>query len=331
MTTPPGETQQAAVNQGGHGAIKAIGDGSILAKSTPRDSVESEFYARVRQGAYPHMTPVVPTSYTAQQVRELQPQLTAQEKASLDDQTHVFFENMAQGDVKKLDVKVGNKTSSRRELHEQHGMSSAAAAWKEMKLSVVDWATQSSDRGFRVVGGDDAPDNRLKAGRESMETLRKFSDDPHVWDQLIGKMEEIRNAAQQSDLGFIASSVFSVQGTHDGNQVVDAKLIDFAHVIDAGHPLTQITDVTARPAATAQEPPQSAIDLKDKYRDRFLSGMDNLIEAANTVRTEKVGRENVAGAALMRGEGAAQAVVTSRSTKPVAVANSSTEQVTRRL
>ncbi|MGI5401186.1 inositol polyphosphate kinase family protein [Streptomyces sp. CA-135486] len=350
MTTPPGETQHAAVNQGGHGAIKPIGDGSILAKSTPRDSIESEFYARIRQGEYPLMTPVVPTSYTAQQVRDLQPRLTAEQAASLNDQTHVYFENMAQGDMKKLDAKVGDKTSSRRELTEQHGMSSAAAAWKEMKLSVVDWATKSAERGWRVVGGDDAPDSRLKAGRESMETLRQFSDDPQVWKEVIGKMEGIRNAAEQSDLGFIASSVFSVQGTRDGNQVVDAKLIDFAHVIDANHPLTQTTDVTAvdsrqnspeqststsRPnagtegATAGREPSQKAVDLKDKYRDKFLAGMDNLIKAAETVRAEKE-QANVAGAANMRGVGATVTAGTSASATPVAVASTSSQQVVPR-
>lgn len=310
MTTPSGENQNAAVNQGGHGAIRPIGDGSILAKEAPQGSIESEFYTRIRANHYPPLTAVVPASYTADQVRERQ-RLAPDEEAIVDDRTHVFFENVAQGDVKKIDLKVGDKTSSRRELKGQHGMSSAAAALKEIKLSIADWATGSSERGWRVVGGTDAPDSRLEAGRASQNILRRFSDDPQVWDQLIRKMEGIRDAAQQTDIGFVASSVFSVQGTHNGEQVVEAKLIDFAHVIDADRPFTQTTDVTALNSeqnspeqststsragndagrtATAQGTSQSSVnwpEMKDKYRDKFISGMNSLIDDANAVRVEK--------------------------------------------
>ncbi|MFF3326372.1 inositol polyphosphate kinase family protein [Streptomyces sp. NPDC002889] len=345
MATPAGDNQQAAVNQGGHGAIRPIGDGSILAKNAPQGSIENEFYARIRQGRYPHLTPVVPASYTADQVRYRQPQVTE----PLDDRTHVYFENIAQGDVKKLDTKVGDKTSSRRELMEQHDMSRTGAALKEIKLSIADLATGSSQRGWRVVGGTDAPESRLRAGMNSQDILRSFSEDPQVWDQLIGKMEAIRAAAQQTDIGFIASSVFSVHGNHNGNEVVEAKLIDFAHVIDADRPLTQTADLAAAdgrqnspeqststpetgngagPTTTAQGSSQTVnwTEMKDKYRSKFLEGMGNLIADAKAVREEKR-QATVAGAANMRVSAATATAGSSAQPTAVPAVSTSSQQV----
>ncbi|MFI2350844.1 hypothetical protein ACH492_28210 [Streptomyces sp. NPDC019443] len=317
------------MNQGGHGAIRPIGDGSILAKAAPQGSIENEFYSRIRANDYPQLTAVVPASYTADQVREHQ-QLTPDEVAIVDDRTHVFFENIAQGDVKKLDTKIGAQSSSFRELKAQHGMSSAAAALKSIKLSIADLSTGSVKRGWRVVGGDDARDSRLRSGIESQSILRKFSDEPQVWDQLIGKMEGIRDAAQQTDIGFVASSVFSVQGTHNDGQVVEAKLIDFAHVIDADKPFTRTPDVSpvnspqnspehsprmnpspaagndAGRTATAQGTSQSSVNwpqMKNKYRDLFIDGMNSLINDAKTVRAEKQ-QTMAAAAANIRASGA---------------------------
>ncbi len=98
--------------------------------------------------------------------------------------------------------------------------------------------------------------SRLITGIQSQKILSKFSDDPAVWDQLITKMQDIRTAAHNSDIGFIASSVFSVTGTKEGEQVVDAKLIDFAHVIDAAQPFKQ--SPASAPTAARGSAPRSS-------------------------------------------------------------------------
>ncbi|MEU6058864.1 inositol polyphosphate kinase family protein [Streptomyces sp. NPDC047097] len=280
---PPAEPN---VNQGGHGGIRPLGEArQILAKPAPYDSVENEFYRRVRQGDYPGIEQVVPASYTAAQVRDiLGGELSPTESAGLDDRTSVYIENITSGldPVKTLDTKIGSSTTSFRENLAQQGKSFVGAGWKYMTFVFTDRATGSSDRGWRVVAGSDAAGNRLTDSWNSRQILRDFSDKPEVWEQLISKMEAIRDAAKASHLGFIASSVFSVHGTEDGKTKVDAKLIDFAHVIDARKPFGSPSPGTGG-ARSAPDLARAGAD----YRERFISGMDQLIGEANTILRAK--------------------------------------------
>ncbi|MFJ6086484.1 inositol polyphosphate kinase family protein [Streptomyces sp. NPDC092369] len=283
--SPQGSPKASAseLNAGGHGGIRPIGtEGRILEKPAPAGSVEHEFYRRVRngEGAYSGFKEVVPNSYDAQGARDLLgsdlPQGTR-----LDDTQNVYIENITAGlDNKKvLDTKVGNATTSYDENRAQQGKNAFQAAFKSFKFAVGgDLMTGSTFRGWRVVAGTDAHQTRVFSGARSKEILRRFSDDPKVWDQLIDKMTAIRTAADTSKLGFIASSVFSVHGDEKGAptgtpKTVDAKLIDFAHVIDAQHPFN----------------PASKVDLtaaQAKYHQKFISGMDALIQDSTEIRQD---------------------------------------------
>ncbi len=222
--------------------------------------MENEFYERVRAAVYPHFTPVVPASYTADEVRtRLGGSLTSAQLNGLDDRQNIYIENITSGldDSKTLDTKIGKSTTSYRENLEQHDKGRWASGTKALKFAIgVDPATGSTFRGWRAVGGTDAGESRLITGIQSQKILSKFSDDPAVWDQLITKMQDIRTAAHNSDIGFIASSVFSVTGTKEGEQVVDAKLIDFAHVIDAAQPFKQ--SPASAPTAARGSAPRSS-------------------------------------------------------------------------
>ncbi|MFD7291100.1 inositol polyphosphate kinase family protein [Streptomyces sp. NPDC059863] len=301
------------VNQGGHGGITPLGpNGEILQKGAPQGSVENEFYERVRGDKYPHFTPVVPASYTADEVRaRLGDSLSSAQLNGLDDRENIYIENITSGldESKTLDTKIGKSTTSYRENLEQHEKGRWAAGTKALKFAIgVDPATGSTFRGWRAVGGTDAGESRLINGIQSQGILSKFSEDPAVWDQLITKMEDIRAAADNSDIGFIASSVFSVTGTREGEQVVDAKLIDFAHVIDAAEPFKQSPSVSPdgspRLGPAELEPdarPANHTDLtnlKNKYRGQFIEGMDALIRDARQVRGEK-DRSQMANIAAM--------------------------------
>ncbi|MFE2825181.1 inositol polyphosphate kinase family protein [Streptomyces sp. NPDC059271] len=309
------------VNQGGHGGITPLGpNAEILQKGAPQGSVENEFYERVRADAYPHFTPVVPASYTADEVRtRLGDSLSSAQLDGLDDRQHIYIENITSGlaDSKTLDTKIGKSTTSYRENLEQHDKGKWAAGTKALKFAIgVDPATGSSFRGWRAVGGTDAGESRLITGMQSQKILSKFSEDPAVWDQLITKMQDIRTAAQNSDIGFIASSVFSVTGTKEGQAVVDAKLIDFAHVIDAAQPFKQSPSVSPdgspRLGPAQLEPgarPANRTDLtnlKNKYREQFIAGMDALIGDATRVRGEKGRAQMAQFASLNPAPGVAQ-------------------------
>ncbi|UXX93880.1 hypothetical protein N7U49_20760 [Streptomyces sp. AD2-2] len=309
------------VNQGGHGGITPLGpNGEILQKGAPQGSVENEFYERVRAAVYPHFTPVVPASYTADEVRtRLGGSLTSAQLNGLDDRQNIYIENITSGldDSKTLDTKIGKSTTSYRENLEQHDKGRWASGTKALKFAIgVDPATGSTFRGWRAVGGTDAGESRLITGIQSQKILSKFSDDPAVWDQLITKMQDIRTAAHNSDIGFIASSVFSVTGTKEGEQVVDAKLIDFAHVIDAAQPFKQSPSVSpdgsprlgpAELGADARPANRTDLtNLKDKYRGQFIAGMDDLIKDATRVRGEKAQSQLASFAAMSPAPGVAQ-------------------------
>ncbi|MFF3933236.1 inositol polyphosphate kinase family protein [Streptomyces hirsutus] len=282
------------VNQGGHGGIRPLGAArQILEKPAPFDSVENEFYRRIRDGAYPDLAPVVPASYTADQVRErLGDQLDAPAGDALDDRRHIYIENITSdlSQPKTLDAKIGRSTTSYRENKAQQEKSSWDAGVKSFKFALgIDPMTGSTQRGWRIVAGTDASGIRVLDGMQSQSILSKFSEDPAVWDQLIGKMQDIRNAAARSDLGFIAASVFSVHGTQNGETKVDARLIDFAHAIDARNPFKQSPSPSPEGSPRLGGGPAAPdlTRLKDKYRNQFLAGMDSLIKDATRVRTTK--------------------------------------------
>ncbi|MBQ0827499.1 inositol polyphosphate kinase family protein [Streptomyces tagetis] len=311
------------VNQGGHGGIRALGDARrILEKPAPYDSVENEFYRRVRAGEYPEFTPVVPASYTADQVRGmLGGELSAAESAGLDDGNCVYLQNITSDldQAKTLDTKIGRSTTSYRENRAQQDKSAWDAGLKSFKFVFgADLVTGSTLRGWRVVAGTDAGGNRLLDGMQSQQILSRFSDDPAVWDRMIGKMKEIRTAADSSELGFVAASVFSVHGTRNGETRVDAKLIDFAHVIDARNPFKS-------PPPSAESSPRlggapAARDLTsagNKYRDRFVSGMDALIADATRIRATKAARAAMAPASGQTQSSAAAPAAVAQTAKNV--------------
>ena len=236
--------------------------------------MEREFYQRMRAGMYQELADVVPMSYTAQEVLDRIDTLTEAQSGALDDQRNVYIENITSGldDPGHLDTKIGGSTASYRENRAQQGKSVLEAGVKSLKMAIVDRLTGSTDRGWRVVAGSDVTgDNRRQAGKSSEEHLRAFSEDPEVWDKLIGKMEKIRGAVRASGLGLVATSVFSVRGTKEGERVVDAKLIDFAHVIDAKRPFVG----------------KVSPELQSDYQRNFIEGMDSLIKESRTIRTEK--------------------------------------------
>ncbi|CAM5461895.1 inositol polyphosphate kinase family protein [Streptomyces pilosus] len=286
------------VNQGGHGGIRPLGDArQILEKPAPYDAVENEFYRRVRAGEYPHFTPVVPASYTAEQVRAaLGDELSPADSAALDDRRNIYIENITAGldGQKTLDTKIGRSTTSYRENRAQQDKSVMEAGFKSFKFVFADLATGSTGRGWRVVAGSDASGNRVLDGAQSSEILSRFSDDPAVWDGLITRMQAIRDAAQNSDLGFVAASVFSVHGTQNGETRVDARLIDFAHAIDAQRPFKQSPspspEGSPRLGGGQGAAARDLTSLKNTYRRQFLSGMNHLIEDATRVRTAKAAR-----------------------------------------
>ncbi|MEV5952623.1 inositol polyphosphate kinase family protein [Streptomyces sp. NPDC051987] len=274
------EAEQEIRNKqaGGHGDLQYLGaDREIVQKPAGDHNTENEFYQRVRDGQYPAMQGVVPKTYTADEVRNLlKDDLDDTQKAALDDKKFVYMENIANLQQKKvLDMKIGPQTTSYVDNTKQQGKTTGEAVLKSIKLKFVDVLTDSAKRNWRVVAGDDAAKSRIKSGRNSEEILSKFSDDPEVWKQMVAKMKDIRDAVKTTDIGLVASSVFTVKGTANGNSVVDAKLIDFAHVIDANKPF----EVT--------KPGADMTGARDKFRENFVKGMDSLIKTSEKIQQEK--------------------------------------------
>ncbi|MFF5143304.1 inositol polyphosphate kinase family protein [Streptomyces sp. NPDC013157] len=274
------QRNKQANSAGGHGDLQFLGaDRQIVQKPAGGHNTENEFYQRVRNGDYPAMRGVVPETYTADQVRTtLKDDLNEGQKAALDDKKYVYMENIANVQQKKiLDMKVGSQTTSYKDNTAQQGKDAPEAILKSIKLKFFDIATGSAVRNWRVVAGDDANSSRTLTGMNSEKILSKFSDDPAVWQQMVDKMKGIRDAVKTTDIGLVASSVFTVSGTdkHDGKAVVDAKLIDFAHVIDADKPF----EVTKKGV--------DMTDARDKFRDNFVTGMDSLIKTSEKILQAK--------------------------------------------
>lgn len=280
--SPRGGSPEPQMNQGGHGGFVVLGaENQFFGKPAPRMGVEHQVYDRLREGAYPEWDGLAPEPRTAQEVRdELGDQLTPAQSAALDDENYVYLRNKTSGlqNVKMLDTKIGPSTVSYRENRAQQGKTRGEAASKTFRLSIgADLATGSAFRGWRVVAGTDGYQNRLLTGIQSKNILSRFSDDPQVWDQLIDKMQRIRDAAAKSELGLIAASVLTVTGTRDGNLVADGSVIDFAHAIDPKRPFVQSQEGST----------EDLTALRNEYRANFLAGMDSLLEFSRGVKAEK--------------------------------------------
>ncbi|MBF8173943.1 inositol polyphosphate kinase family protein [Streptomyces olivaceus] len=249
--TPVQRAEEKAT--GGHGGIKKRADGRILEK--PTNDVERNFYSDMRAGKHPELNDVVPGSHTAGAVKEMD-----SETGGSDD-THIYIDNLTQGmnKPKLLDIKVGESTSSKQEL--LLTMEKADAVKKKAKLKLADVMTGSKANDYRVVGGTDLGDSRLKNGMLSKHNIGKFSNDASVYDELLPQLGQVRQAAKSSGLAFIAASVLIAvdQEPADGSQAATAKLnlIDFAHTFDT---------------STMSE------EQTEKYRERFDKGMQSLIE-----------------------------------------------------
>ncbi|QIY53771.1 inositol polyphosphate kinase family protein [Streptomyces sp. RPA4-5] len=264
----PGEVVQHAEEEatGGHGGIKDRVGGKI--KEKPTNDVERGFYADMRAGKHPALEGVVPDSYTAEQVQTMDG-----EKGKGDDSTHIYIDNLTH-DMKMpkvLDIKVGESTASKQEL--LTSMSKADAWKKKMKLKVADKVTGSADRGYRAVGGTGLKGKSRRAiGRESEQIVQGISADPSVYDLLVEQLTQVRTAAENSGLAFIAASVLIAvdeqPATESPAATAKLNLIDFAHTFG---------------------PEQLSEEQVKKYRTRFDKGMARLIadvKAAGAAKKE---------------------------------------------
>ncbi|WP_432142122.1 inositol polyphosphate kinase family protein [Streptomyces sp. bgisy084] len=252
----PGTVVQRAEEEetGGHGGIKDRVGGKI--KEKPTNDVERGFYADMRAGKHPALEGVVPHSYTAEQVQTMDG-----EKGKGDDSTHIYIDNLTH-DMKMpkvLDIKVGESTARKQEL--LMSMAKADAWKKKMKLKVADKVTGSADRGYRAVGGTGLKGkSRRTIGRESEQIVQGISADPSVYDLLVEQLTQVRTAAENSGLAFIAASVLIAVDEQPAAESPSAtaklNLIDFAHTFG---------------------PEQMGEDQVKKYRTRFDEGMARLI------------------------------------------------------
>jgi len=221
---------------GGHGGVREVEEG-WLRKTT--NQTEADFYRAQRQAPGP-LAPVIPASRD--------PQAAGPNEIE-----------MQKLPGRMLDIKIGQRTASQHELQRQQGMSSLGAWWKKQKMKVADWATGSSERGYRVVGGTGVQGSRHQRGSDSdahIHNLIASSPNPvGAQQQMLAQLTQIRGAVAASTAAPIASSVLFGAGEHG----VQAKLIDFAHTMDQ------------RPGETAKD-----ARIRAKYRARFLTGIDSL-------------------------------------------------------
>jgi len=272
--TPGGVVQRAEEEAtGGHGGIKDRVGGKI--KEKPTNDVERGFYADMRAGKHPALEGVVPDSYTAEQVQTMDG-----EKGKGDDSTHIYIDNLTH-DMKMpkvLDIKVGESTASKQEL--LTSMSKADAWKKKMKLKVADKVTGSADRGYRAVGGTGLKGKSRRAiGRESDQIVQGLSADPSVYDLLVEQLTQVRTAAENSGLAFIAASVLIAVDEQPAAESPAAtaklNLIDFAHTFG---------------------PEQLSEEQVKKYRTRFDKGMARLIADVKAAGATKKQAEEEADA-----------------------------------
>ncbi|MFE3866446.1 inositol polyphosphate kinase family protein [Streptomyces goshikiensis] len=257
------QTEEGA-ESGGHGGIANRVGGRI--KEKPTNDVERRFYADMRAGEYPALEGVVPNSYTAQQVQAMDGQ-----HGKGNDSTHVYIDNLtfSMKMPRVLDIKLGKSTASKQELFTS--MSKADAWIKKMKLKAADMVTGSSDRGYRAVAGTGLKGkSRRSIGRETEQILQRISEQPSIYDVLVEKLTQAREAARNSGLAFIAASVLIAVDEQPPEESqadpVKLSLIDFAHTFGPGR------------MGEAQVA---------KYRDRFDEGIGRLIEAVQAAGEAK--------------------------------------------
>ncbi|WP_433891803.1 inositol polyphosphate kinase family protein [Streptomyces sp. CA-111067] len=260
----PGRTVQRVAEEGtgGHGGMEMRAEGRVIGK--PTNEVERNFYGDMRAGKHPALEGVAPTSYTADQVQQM-------DGKAGDDSTHIYIENLTHGMAKPklLDIKVGESTASRHELLES--MSKVDAWKKKMKLKVADFVTGSASRGYRAVGGTGLKGkSRRQIGQQSGKIVDDFAEESSLSAVLVEKLEHVRAAAKSSGLAFIAASVLIAvdEEPAEGSSAASAKLnlIDFAHTFG---------------------PERLGAEQVKKYQDRFDQGMAGLIAAVKAAGAAK--------------------------------------------
>jgi hypothetical protein len=248
---PAGMVVQRA---GGHGGRRDRHGGRIVQK--PTNEAEAKFYEQVRDGAHPGYEDIVPQSYSAYQVSQLD------HETGGNDSDHIYLANLTHGmsRPRMIDIKIGSATASKQELRQ--AMSNAAAFMKKMRLEAADVATGSSSRGYRVVSGPgDEGSSRAKVGYQSSKYIEQYSESATVYQELVIQLRHVRDVVRAGGLAHIAASVLIAvdEAPTAGQPVVRAdsvKLIDFAHTFGS-------EQVSERQLT--------------KYRDRFDAGLTDLI------------------------------------------------------
>ncbi|HET6358871.1 inositol polyphosphate kinase family protein [Streptomyces sp.] len=248
----------------GHGGIEAL-PGGVLRK--PTNQVERGLFAAMRTGGLSELASVTPKSYG-----EDAPQLIGSSQEGRE--SSIFIENLTHNMLrpKILDVKIGHRAASRRELLKHGGLDPWGAWWKKMRLTLADLATTSGWLGYGVVGGTGVMGTRIEKGIRSGQHLEGFSGRWDVYKALEHRLEEIRSAVRKSCMAPLGASVLIAvdEGDSDPASTVRVKLIDLAH--------------TFGPELLGEE-------ARDKYQRRFEEGVSNLINAVGKIgRRKKSGR-----------------------------------------
>lgn len=168
-----------------------------------------------------------------------------------------------------LDIKIGYKTASKRELRRRGHI---FPSFKKWKMNIADSQTGSIDRGYRYI--PDGNENRKAAALESDDKIFRIINgkldalirqDPRLnkricVEQIIGRIDEIRNQISRSDITFVAASIFIT--IRRGGIIV--KLIDLDHPIRRPGPGGPVgdTDINA-----------SSYDEYNKYKGNLIGGL----------------------------------------------------------
>ncbi|WP_431955207.1 inositol polyphosphate kinase family protein [Actinacidiphila sp. bgisy167] len=297
-TTGAVSREASGAASGGHGGIVKRAGGMVLQK--PTNDVERNFYNRLR-GSGTGLERIAPRSFTAHDVWKLESELDpdhlvpARDVEASGEDPHIYIENITHGMVQPslLDIKIGESTASQHEL--RRNLSPGGAWVKKRKLMVADVASGSARRGWRVVAGTKIQGSRMQIGRASSEHVADFAAPIHsLATELAAQLQNVRDAVAVSGYALVGASVLIAvdRAADDPGQSVRVKLIDFAHSF-------------------------TAVDLGpqqyEKYTERFLHGLDNVITEIATldpasVRSVLGFRERVMSARRVWDEPVPQAV-----------------------
>ncbi|MGW3631635.1 inositol polyphosphate kinase family protein [Streptomyces sp. NPDC005122] len=259
----PGGRAADTKSVGGHGGIVKRADGRVLQK--PANEVERNFYRRLR-GSGDELRRIVPRSFTAGEVLALESELHPDQPVTVVDagtgrnSSDIFIENITHSMQRSrvVDIKIGERTASRHELLRHMD---ASGAWlKKRRVVATDLVRGSAARGWLLVGGSGIKGSRTQIGRDSHGHLARFlSSVENLAVRLTAELQQIREVADRSGYAFVGTSLLIAvdEGAEAADRTVEAKLIDFAHVFsreDLG--------------------PQQF----EKYKTRFLNGLDRLID-----------------------------------------------------